>query len=238
MVIQVVSFKSSSKSDSVRNLTDIVNSSEADLIVFSGAQSLRICDLQELPGRITNRKPSAFLDARGRTKYNSLFLLRNRLITSLNSRQMFSTSSELENDATIAEKYIDELAHRRMSRIGGLKALLMVCGENNIAVSRKPGTPEHYAEFRIADKRLKANFEKILCRSDIIVNPTHSMNSRPWLYHERAEYFSSNGRIYVMSANGNDLSSPNIQYVYQNGERKSPNREDRSKDCLCSYYYL
>lgn len=236
MRIQVISFKSSLESNSVRDISEIINASDAELIVFSGAVNLRCSDITKLRSRITNRKPVAFLDARGRDRYNSLYMLRDGKIKSLESKQMFSTSDDLKKDSSLAGEYIDELAKKRVVRVHGHKVMLMVCGENNIVVSRNPRTPEHFSEFRSKDSSLESRFEGLIGKADIIVNPTHLINSRPWLYHERAEYFSANGRIYVMAANGNDFSSPNIQYVYRDGQLQKPLCSSSSDSFLSTYY--
>lgn len=241
MLVQLVSYRYTE--ESTVNLTaDIINRSEADLIVFSGTYgtTLRACDIPVLESMITNRHAVAFLDARkGRSRYNNLFELKNGRFSDLNSKQFFHTSGlAIADGGKLSKALISELKEKRLFRIQKRNLLLMLCGENNIVINRMPKRPEHYVEFRVDDTHLEKDFESVMAKADIIINPTHSMNPRPWLYYERAEFFSSFGRYYFFAANGNDLKSPNLQYAYYNGELLKENDMDSTEEYICRYYTI
>lgn len=241
MLVQLVSYRYTE--ESTVNLTaDIINRSEADLIVFSGTYgtTLRACDIPVLESMITNRHAVAFLDARkGRSRYNNLFELKNGRFSDLNSKQFFHTSGlAIADGGKLSKALISELKEKRLFRVQKRSLLLMLCGENNIVINRMPKRPEHYVEFRVDDTHLEKDFESVMAKADIIINPTHSMNPRPWLYHERAEFFSSFGRYYFFAANGNDLKSPNLQYAYYNGELLKENDMDSTEEYICRYYTI
>ena len=241
MQVQLVSYRYTEES-TVDLTAEIINGSEADLIVFSGTYgtTLRACDIPILESMITNRHAVAFLDARkGRSKYNNLFELKNGRFSDLNSKQIFHTSGlAIADGGKLSGDLIAELKEKRLFRIQKRNLLLMLCGENNIVINRMPKRPEHYVEFRVDDAHLEKDFESVMAKTDIIINPTHSMNPRPWLYHERGEFFSSFGRYYFFAANGNDLKSPNLQYAYYNGELLRENYKDSTGEYVCRYYTI
>lgn len=241
MLVQLVSYRYFEE-PTAKLTADIINGSPADLIVFSGTygMTLRACDIPILESMITNRHSVAFLDARrGRSRYNNLFELKNGRFSDLNSKQIFHTSSlAIADGGKLSETLIYELKEKRSFRIQKRNLLLMLCGENNIVINRMPKRPEHYVEFRVDDAHLEKDFESVMAKTDIIINPTHSMNPRPWLYHERGEFFSSFGRYYFFAANGNDFRSPNLQYAYYNGELLKENDMDSTEEYVCRYYTI
>lgn len=241
MLIQLVSYRYTE--ESTVNLTaDIINRSEADLIVFSGTYgtNLRACDIPILESQITNRHVIAYLDARkGCSKYNNLFELRNGRFTDLDSKQIFHTSGlAIAEGGKLSRALVSELKGKRLFRVQKKSLLLMLCGENNIVINRMPKRPEHHVEFRLNDSSLESDFEKVMAKADIIINPTHSMNPRPWIYHERGEFFSSFGRYYFFAANGNDFNSPNIQYAYHDGKLMKKFRTEDNSDYISRFYTI
>lgn len=241
MLVQLVSYRYFEE-PTVDLTADIINGSPADLIVFSGTygNTLRACDIPLLEGMITNRHVTAFLDARrGRSRYNNLFELREGKIVDLDSKQVFHTSELATKDnGRLSEVLVSELWEKRLFRLQKRNILLILCGENNIVINRIPKKPEHYVEFRLNDADLEKDFEKVMAKADIIINPTHSMNPRPWIYHERAEFFSSFGRYYFFAANGNDFRSPNLQYAYHDGKLMKKFRTEDKGDYISRFYTI
>lgn len=241
MLVQLVSYRYFEE-PTVNLTADIINDSPADLIVFSGTfgNTLRACDIPLLEGMITNRHVTAFFDAgRGRSRYNNLYELREGKIVDLDSKQVFHTSELATKDnGRLSKVLVSELREKRLFRIQKRNILLILCGENNIVINRMPKKPEHYVEFRLNDADLEKDFEKVMAKADIIINPTHSMNPRPWIYHERAEFFSSLGRYYFFAANGNDFSSGNLQYAYHNMEQIKEDSLESTGDYICRFYTI
>ena len=82
MLIQIVSYKSAlSTSERIRLTASIINSSVADLILFSGHTLDRSCDIKRLNQKISNKKSIAVIEvwqnyiSEINPVENSLFLL-------------------------------------------------------------------------------------------------------------------------------------------------------------------
>lgn len=225
MKIELVSFPFNlNETIKLSLISQIINSSEADLILFPGNTIGFISDLMRLREKITNKKTEAFLEI---TDFNSDFL-RNNLVRlksgemkNLFTHQLFAESSEIEHNEFLCESLINEILTKRTFKIKNKKIILFQCGELNIL--RNLQNQKNKVEFRLFDNKiLKGQFLKIIEGADIILNPIHTPMGNQGKMSKRRVFLSSSNRFYFSSSNSSpkfkNILSKGLQYAYCNGK--------------------
>lgn len=232
MKIQLVSFVLDLDSDTKINITaDIINNSKSDLIFFSGNTLESVDDGYELENLIKNKKAVVLIEisqlAIGDLNdkiTNCPFLIKKGKLINMHTFQHFTTSDIIENNAFLAEVFVNELETRRQFEVNGYNCLVLQCGENNIL--KNVQSDDNNVIVRIDDKSIERRFMKVLKGSDFILNAIHNPQyGNQNKLHKRREYLSRNGRIYLSTNNCKVLSpkAKSIQYAYYNGvELESP----------------
>ena len=111
MIIQLVSYKASLRANSrLKHTAEIINSSKADLILFSGHTLASHLDVFELNSLIDNKTTTAILEVKENAisklnpVCNSLFLLKNGVIKDMYTHQLFTAHPQsmlIQNWASI-----------------------------------------------------------------------------------------------------------------------------------------
>lgn len=226
MVIQLVSFKSSLRADSkLRHTAEIINSSAADLILFPGHSLDYDTEALLLADYIENKKTCALLEVKNDNSslinpmYNSLYLLKQGILKSMFTSQLFTDTNDINACPGLAEHLILDLETRRKFSVANRKVLVLQCGENGIL--RNIQSENNRVEFRFPNlPRLLKRFENVIEKADIILNPMHSPMGNQGKISKRREYFSANNRAYFSTANFDDAKSmmnKSLQYACING---------------------
>lgn len=224
MKIQLVSYTISSekvhgKHSRLAQSAKLLKESAADLVVFSGWPLGTSKDIEAFAEAIKGTKAAAVIDVKMGKGHNRLFLVQNGRLVDMRSEQILFDSID-GNDPEKCERFLNDLRNHRMIMVNGKKVLVMLCGENNVVINKAPYSTDYHVEFRLKDEKLKRSFEDILKQADIVINPTHSLNSRLGLYYQRAEYFSKNA-VFCCVANNDNLHVESLQLVYRNAKRVS-----------------
>ncbi len=142
MIIQLVSYKSSLRADSrLRHTAEIINSSKADLILFSGHTLASHCDVDELNTLLDNNRTTAVIEVKKDAKskslpvYHSLFLLQNGVVKDIYTHQLFTDSKTIKAFPDLGEHLILELETRRSFSAANRNVSIIQCGEMQIAES-------------------------------------------------------------------------------------------------------
>ncbi len=231
MVVQLVSYKSTLRADSrLRYTVKIINSSEADLILFAGHTLAYHIDADELNTLIDNDKTTAVIEVKKNTISvlnpicNSLFLLQNGVVKDMFTHQLFTDSANITSYPKLGEYLMFELETRRKFSVNKRKISIIQCGENNIL--RNIQSEGNRPVFRFEDDMvLNQRFENFLNNTDIILNPIHSPMGNQGKMRKRRELFSDNNRAYFSTANfDSDESIYNkaVQYACINGIEQEP----------------
>jgi hypothetical protein len=235
MLVQLVSYKSTLRSNSRLSYTaEIINSSQADLILFAGHTLASYCDVDELNTLIDNDKTTAVIEVKNdvRSKAfpvkHSLFLLQNGTVKDMFTHQLFTDSVTISTYPELGKHLMLELETRRNFITANRKVSIIQCGENNIL--RNIQSEGNRPVFRFEDDIvLSQRFADFLNNTNIILNPIHSPMGNQNKMLKRREFFSDNNRAYFSTANFNDEKSINnksVQYAYFNGKVLDPVNRD------------
>ena len=234
MQVELVSFRYNLPSKKRFELmVNIINQSQADLIVFCGHTLKDKNDLCALDGLIVNKSSfilfevkqiieSDFLNLR-----NCLYLIKDGIVYNLFTNQFFSTNNEIEGNESLCERFINELETRRRFVVKGMNCLVLQCGEINIVknIQKEDNKPV----FRHGQRKdLEERFNNLLNNVQIIINPIHTPMGNQGKMEKRRELLSANNRYYLsVSQNGTksrkdnkyliSMNSRSLQYSFYNG---------------------
>jgi hypothetical protein len=234
MNIDLISYLNNlSNKDRLALTTEIINNSNADLILFAGHTIGFVNDIEELRYRITNAKTEAILELKdiNSGKFsNCLYRIKNGKLENMFSHQLFTQSIDIEGNYQLAEILINELSTRRTFKIKNKSFLVLQCGELNIL--RNLQSKNNKVEFRLSDnKYLKTQFEEILNKTNVILNPIHTPMGNQGKMTKRREFLSNKNKYYFSTSNttenSNNLNAISLQYAYFN---KKP-LETQEIDC-------
>jgi hypothetical protein len=234
MTIELISFRYNLIARKRRELAaELINSSNADLVVFCGHALKTQDDLYAFEEMIKNKstcvlfevahvKESKFVNLQ-----NCLYTVENDNIHNLFTSQMFSTKEQIENSEPLCERYINELETRRCFSVKGKKCLVLQCGEINILQNLQ--SDNNRVIFRHPQRAdLEERFFNLVNSTDIILNPIHTPMGNQGKMKKRREFFSSNKRYYFsVSQNGTrkwrenyyeiSIDSNSLQYAFYDG---------------------
>ena len=208
--------------------TQIMNDSDADLILFPGHTLRDEFDTEYVEPDITNEHSLAVLELeRGypsscMSTRNELFLFREGLFEDTFSSQVLATANDLSTGGEILMgKLLDEIL-RRQFVCCGKRITVLQCGETALLASAK--AEGYKASFRFKDNALlNEKFEAILASTDIFLNPIHDLQGEQGVMAQRRAALSSNGRYYFSTCSLNEemegkFSSKRIQYACHDGK--------------------
>ena len=191
MKIELVSYMwDSSEKQRLSDTLDILNNSKSHLILFPGGTFDSLKTLEKL--KIENKKTEAIIEVRNCNSHyvqNSLFRISKGKIINLNTFQFFAESKEIENNYYLGKMLLDELDTKRLIKVKNKNALILQCGEINILKNIQ--SQNNKTTFRLnAFPSLKAKFEKILQKSEIILNPIHTPMGNQGKMESRRRFLS------------------------------------------------
>ena len=234
MTIELVSFRYNLIAKKRLDLTiNLVNQSQADLVMFCGHTINDQYNLDILKERIENKTSFVLFEVKHVYESNflnlknCLYTIENGEIHNLFTNQIFSSSDEIKGNDALCERFINELETRRRLKVKEKNCLVLQCGENNIIKNIQKEA--NRAVFRLQERTdLKERFNRILNETHIILNPIHTPMGNQGKMERRREYFSADNRYYFsVSQNGtikrNDIyyeismDSHRLHYAYHNG---------------------
>jgi hypothetical protein len=231
MIVQLVSYKSSLRAASKANRTiEIINSSDADLILFPGHTFYSDTDVRWNENLIENKKTTAVFEVKKDNSsqlnciYNSLYILQHGVIRNVFTYQFFTYSNEIYKYPDAVEQFMLDLETRRKFTVANRKLNVLLCGEHGILKNNK--SEGNKAEFRFKnDTKLCKRFDKVMSNTNIILNPMHSPKDSEDEMAKRREYFSANNKVYFSTANFDDADSimdKSLQHACINGVEQEP----------------
>lgn len=224
MIVEIVSYING-LSDNVRlKLTkNLINSSTADILLFSGHTVGFVNDIETLRLSIDNYHTEVIFeleDINSDKINNCLYRISKGILINMFTNQLFTRSIDIENNYELASRLLYELKHNRSFKVKGFKIIIIQCGEINILKNIQ--SEDNRVEFRLVnDKKLMNQFTEILHDSKIILNPIHTPMGNQGKMNKRREYFSLDNRYYFSTSNSKENSSKldmkSLQYAYYNG---------------------
>lgn len=247
MTIELVSFRYNLIAKKRLDLTiNLVNQSQADLVMFCGHTINNQYNLDVLKERIENKTSFVLFEVKHVYENNflnlknCLYTIENGSIHNLFTNQFFSKKDEIEGNDALCERFINELETRRRIKVKEKNCLVLQCGENNIIknIQKEANRPI----FRLQERTdLKERFDCLLNETHVILNPIHTPMGNQGKMKKRREYFSADNRYYFsVSQNGttkrNDsyyeisMDSHRLQYAYHNGNPIEAFSNNTTKD--------
>lgn len=231
MIIQLVSYKTTLLAECrLWHTANIINSSKADLIMFSGHTLASHSDAFELNSLISNKTTTAILEVKEnaicelKPIQNSLFLLKDGIVRDMYTHQLFTDSATINTYPELGDHLLFELETRRCFYAANRNVIVLQCGENGILKNKQ--SEGNKAVFRFEDdKELTKRFTAILDNTHIVLNPIHTPMGNQGKMRKRREYYSDNNRAYFSAANFSDdesISNKSLQYACVNGIEQEP----------------
>lgn len=228
MKIQLIGFDFGLKLNQKRKLfIEIVNGSDADLILFPGHTLRDLADLYNMEPDLTNEKSVVVLELEDHYPtcclhlHNALVLVREGLAEDLYTSQIFTSAEEINREDVLMAKLLDEMP-RRQFECCGKRITVLLCGETALLESTEA---ENYrATFRFKDNaELNRRYEEMLASTDIFLNPIHTPQGRQWVMAQRRATLSADGRYYFLTGSlpqksAGKLKSKSLQYIWHDGK--------------------
>lgn len=224
MFIEIVSYLHGLSNNERLELTKtLINSSTADILLFSGHTVGFVNDIESLKLSIDNCHTEVVFelqDINSRKISNCLYRVSKGVVLSMFTNQLFTQSIDIEYNYELGRRFLHELERNRTFEIEGCRILVIQCGEINILKNIQ--SDDNRVEFRLCDdERLRNQFLRILNDSKIILNPIHSPMGNQGKMEKRRVYFSQDNRFYFSTSNSKEGSSnldlKSLQYAYYNG---------------------
>jgi hypothetical protein len=210
-------------------VSDIINLSKSDIVLFCGHTILNENDCVELANKVVNKDSLVLFELR-RVEESSFIKLKNCLfriehgqLVNMFTNQFFASSQEIEENEPLCERYINELETKRIFSIKKKKCLVLQCGEINIIknIQKEGNCPV----FRLQNRKdLEKRFFDLLNNCDIVLNPIHTPMGNQGKMEKRRELLSSNKRHYFSTSNSDEkhsIESSSLQYSFYDGSRLS-----------------
>lgn len=226
-------------------VTDTINRSRSDLILFCGHSLIYEDDAYELGEQLSNKESFVVFETKiiqesDFVKYkHGLFVIENGIINNLFTNQLFSTKDEIEGNEVLCERFIVELETRRRLTVKNQNILILQCGEINIIKNLQ--SQNNDPVFRLSQRTdLQNRFNELLSKTHIILNPIHTPMGNQGKMQRRREYLSANNRYYFsVSQNGErKIDARSLQYAYHNGTKLIENAIEISNDYQIRYFKI
>ena len=244
--IELVSLRSSLKWQKRHSIfVDIINHSCSDIISFCGHSLIREDEVYSLEQEIANKDVTVLFEVREIEESDfvklkhGLFMVEQGKPRNLFTNQLFSTHGELDNNEMLCERFIQELENKRYFVIKEKRILILQCGELNI-IKNLQGK-DNQPIFRIPQREdLQVRFEKLLEKTDIVLNPIHTPMGNQGKMHKRRELLSSNNRFYFSTSQNGErkMEANSLQYAYYNGKELYENNIEVTDDYQIRCYVI
>jgi hypothetical protein len=229
MTLQLIGFDAGLNPNYRLNLLqEIINGSNADLILFPGHTLRDEEDIDYLD--ISNRHSTIIVELERANPTscmftsNELFVIKNGEAEDLYSCQLFATSLDINaGGQELMNKFFDELPRRRLTCCDK-SVVILQCGETALLASSKSNS--YSADFRFKDNpELNDRYREMLKTTDIFLNPIHTVQGEQGIMKQRRITLSTNGRYYASTASLSEdapgyLKSKRLQYVYYDGTER------------------
>lgn len=210
-------------------VSEIINLSKSDVVLFCGHTILDENDCFELANMVINKDSLILFEVKQveessfiRLK-NCLFRIEHGQLVNMFTNQFFASSHEIEGNEPLCERYINELETKRVFNIKGKKCLVLQCGEINIIKNiQKEG---NCSVFRLQNRKdLEKQFFDLLNNCDIVLNPIHTPMGNQGKMEKRRELLSYDKRCYFSTSNSDEkhsIESSSLQFSFYDGSRLS-----------------
>jgi hypothetical protein len=204
---------------------DIVNTYEnLDIIVFPGWTLLK--DQLALVEKDMKNKHSLILFEvwddffNGEIKRKGYYF-KDGVLHDKDIIQKFETSSEINRHKDLMKPFLHELKDKRIIEYRGMSICWLICGEINVLRNIQKNNNE--VTFRFPeDADLARAFQEIYDKTDIFIDPTHTIMGNQGKLARRREFLSQNKTFCSVSnadtLTDQKLSNKSIQYLYKNGK--------------------
>lgn len=201
---------------------EVINNSTADLLLFSGHTIGFVNEIEKLKSSIKNFQTEVIFELENINSNkinNCLYHIKNGLVKSLYTNQIFTESNEIENNPELADRLLNEFETKRKLNINGFSVLIIQCGEINILKNIQ--SEENKVVFRLSqDNQLNEKFARIINGTDIFLNPIHSPMGNQGKMQKRREFLSKNKKFYFSFSNTKEntdnLELKSLQYAFYN----------------------
>lgn len=255
MIVELISFHYNLTAQKrLELMTNLVNISRADLLVFCGNTLVNQHYVNILNEQIKNTSSFILFEVKNVNESsflklnNCLYIIENGIIHNMYTNQFFATSEEINNNEPLCERFINELETRRQLTIKNMNCLVLQCGEINIIrnIQRESNRPIFRHQQRVD---LEERFNNLLKNSHIILNPIHTPMGNQAKMEKRREYFSNENRYYFsVSQNGTikrngknktiPMDSRRLQYSFFNGRSIEERIIEVTKDFQIRQYCI
>ena len=214
--------------DHTKIFLGIVNAhEELDVIAFPGWTLLDKTQLEIVQNGITNKHSLVIFEVwkdhlfDGKLRHKGYFI-KDGVLNDRDIIQCFGTSKQIGSDKVLMRTYLDEIKRKRLIRHGDVTICWLICGEINVL--RNIQKNSNKVEFRFSeDEGLKQAFQEIYDKTDVFINPTHTIMGNQGKLARRREFLSRN-KVFCSVSNADTsrnqkLKHESIQYLYDN-ERK------------------
>ena len=228
MIIQLIGFdynlNPNYKLDIFR---EVVNNSDANLILFPGHTLRDDNDVCYIESDITNKKTTVVLELKDSNPtsclhlHNALYLWKSGRFVDMLTSQVFATADDIGGNEVLMAKLLDEIP-RRQFECCGKRVTVLHCGETALLASSKG---EGYkASFRFKNNpELNKRYESLLASTDVFLNPIHDLQGEQGVMSQRRVTLSADGRYYLSTCALNEemegsYTSKRLQYVFHDGK--------------------
>ena len=231
MKVQLIGFDALiNRIHKVELVKEIINSTDADLVLFPGHTLVDEDDVDYLWQEIENEKSTVVLEVKDSFPtgclhlHNALLLWRDYGFEDMYTSQIFATADEIKGQELLMAKLFDELP-RRQVECCGKRITVLHCGETALLASTK--SDGYKAGFRFKDNLdLNARYEALLASTDIFLNPIHTPQGEQGVMAQRRATLSADGRYYFSTCSlptemYGKLKSKSIQYAWHDGQELS-----------------
>lgn len=228
MKIQLIGFDAIlNPINKVEIFKEVVNNSDADLILFPGHTLRDDDDIDYLWPEIENEKSTVVFEVRDSLPtgclhlHNALFLWRDYGFEDMYTSQIFATADEIKGQEVLMARLFDELP-RRQFECCGKRITVLHCGETALLASAK--SEGYKATFRFKDNPdLNKRYDAMLASTDIFLNPIHTIQGEQGVMAQRRATLSAHGRYYFSTCAlptemNRKLKSKSLQYAWHNGQ--------------------
>lgn len=243
MTIQLVSLHKLLTAEArLKLVSEIINESSADLILFPGHTLLSKEDVTHLRRSLKNKSSVVLFETKDggfENEGNHLFRIEGGKIVDMKSRQIFTKSAQINKNKEYALDLLDELEQdtKRRFRVKNKRCLVLQCGELNILKNyQKEG---NRVAFRYDnDPDLEKRFFDIIEHVDIVLNPIHAPMGNQNKLGARRMLLSNNGRAYFSTCNALNaktltLKRKSLQYALKDGHDLQ-----EAEDAICEKSYI
>ncbi len=240
----VSSVHSLTNAQKLKNTIDIINRSQADLLLFCGHTIGFVNEIEVLKSKVINKLTHVIFELRDINSSklgNCLYKIEKGKLESMNTSQLFKQSAEIEDNYQLAGMLLNEFQTKRSFQLFGLNFLIIQCGELNILKNLQ--AENNRVIFRLsADKELSKQFKNITTGVDVFLNPLHTPMGNQGKMSMRRKFLSQSKRYYFSTSNTNqgstNTSLKGLQYALFNGKDLEVSHQMLHKSYIVKSYRI